>query len=88
MYLCHLFILHLIPKHWGFKYSLGAHYDEIIVNEELPNYFSTLKNSHCDEIIAEYREIRNKFDYEIEDYRVIREVMRAKKVNSYENKFI
>jgi len=67
---------------------MGAYYDEIDVSEELPNYYNTLKNSHCDEIIEAYAEIYNEFGYEIEDYRVIKEVNRAKMVNSYKDKFI
>jgi len=85
MYFLHLFVLHRIPKKWGFKYTMGAFYDDIEIDEGLPNYFKALKNSHCDEILKEHDEVREVFGFEIEDYNVIQKVAEAKAKNVYKN---
>ena len=41
------------------------------VDENVPNFFLSLKNSHIHEIIDEYDELKNNYGFEIEGYRTI-----------------
>jgi len=52
-----------------FNFSMSSiEYD---VDEHLPNFFLSLKNSHIHEIIDEYDEIKENYGFEIEDFRAI-----------------
>jgi len=48
---------------WGFSMSEG----EIEVDEDLPNFFKALKMSSANELIAEYKNMKENFGFETTD---------------------
>ena len=44
---------------------------DIVVDEDLPNFFKAVKLQQADEIIREYQNLKDNYSVEIEDYRVI-----------------
>lgn len=54
-------------QEWGFTMTSS----DIIVDEDLPNFFTALKLGQADEIILESQNIKENYGFEIEDPRVI-----------------
>lgn len=51
---------------------------DIIVDEDLPNFFDAVKISQADEIIEEAKNIKENYDFEIEDSRSVNTLKDAK----------
>lgn len=54
-------------QRWGFSMSP----QDIIVDEDLPNFFSAIKLAQADEIILENKNLKENYGFEIEDPRLI-----------------
>lgn len=52
---------------WGFTMSA----QDIIVDEDLPNFFSAIKLAQADEIILENQNMMENYGFEVEDPRLI-----------------
>lgn len=71
-------VLLLIPEYWQRYFDLVDDSQLISVDEDLPNFFEVIPIRKAEEIIAEYKNIKERYGIEIEDSEVIRKLEKTK----------
>jgi len=61
----------LVPEEELARLGFTLSHEDINVDEDLPNFFEALKLRHADQVIEEYKNMKERYGLEIEDADVI-----------------